>query len=572
LKTEAMIKRFKPDLDRLLLFFIMLFTFTNWLILTLAEQLGPPDVYKLYNVAEKLFSGNFKIGIVPPLFPLIQYPISKILAIFMAPMDAFVLAGRLLSLGAGLGVIGFTYAFLKRFTERYALLGVAFLVVSPWYLKLLSFPITDMLYLFFVSAAFYWFLPQKKRGWGLSALAIVGGVLTRFEGVLLILSGLLNYFKFKKKYFLILMGAVPLVAALLIFFFTFADRFFAHLKDIILAQKSYLFMFQHPMDFLNVIYGNILFFIPFSYPYLIKLLLLIIVLALFGYGIFQLFMRQRNLTIALLVYEFFFLAAKGYVDTTRPEIEFRRIFSGLWVFYILCFIGGYFFLKKINTLPKIKRTVYAVGVILLAAVSISLPMPQPLTTIVVVLVVFPVLYFLKDIKVSSFLKYPMLFVLLIFTGIVYHFSFVKSRDYVVSMAPKAPYAAAQWLNMARIKSNATVLSYTDNVMMGYYLDKKFLANKNIKWETFTIPLRISEETKARYIRAFFREIKKRHVDYIIFDNYVVPMPEFTDVNQAKRMLFEERENKTYFRVKKYLFYKGENVGYVLKPIDAETNY
>jgi hypothetical protein len=571
-KAKEFLKTIGTRLESVLLALIFLFTFINWLLLTLAEKLGPPDVYKLYSVAEKLFAGNFKIGIVPPLFPLVQYPLAKVLVVLAGPTEAFVLAGRIISLAAGMGALWFSYLVLKKWTGKFAVLGITFLAISPWFLKMLSFPITDMLYLFFVSAAFYSFLPNKSTGWGMSVLAIGGGVLTRFEGVLLILSGFLNYFKFKKKYFYIILVVIPVMALLLFLFSTFADRFFAHLRDIILAQKSYLFIFQHPMDFLNMIYGNILFFIPFSYPYFVKLVLLLAVIALFCYGAYRLFKMHRNFTLAVLVYELLFLVAKGYVDTTKPEIEFRRLFSGLWIFYLICFVGGYFFIKKVGSVLPLKRGVFVTGLLLMIALSISLEPAQPVLILIALPTVPVILLTLKDLQEIRPLKYPAILILLVFLVQVFSFSFVISRNYVASMAPKASFTAAQWLNIARIKPNATILSYTDNLMMDFYLDKQLLDSKNIIWETFTIPLRFSPETKEHYMRAFFKEIRERNVDYIISDNYVVPKEEFWHVNQAKRMLFEERENKNYFRVKKYLFYKGENVGYILKPVDVQTNH
>ncbi|MCP5054852.1 MAG: hypothetical protein GY940_47240, partial [bacterium] len=314
------------------------------------------------------------------------------------------------------------------------------------------------------------------------------------------------------------------------------------------------------------------FFVPYSYPYIIKLILLLAVLALFGYGVYRLFRMERNFTVAVMVYELLFLVAKGYVDTTRPDIEFRRIFSGLWIFYLICFIGGYFFLAKIYHRQKIKTADFVTGGGLLLVLSVSLGIPGLPIVALVLLLVPAVFTAFKDIPFSRKLKYPAVLILMIFIGQVFYFSYCKSKEYVVSMAPKAAYAAAQWLNLARIKRGATILSYTDNVMMNFYLDKNKEGLQEIHWETFTVPLIINPETKAHYIQAFFKEIRERKVDYIIFDNYVVPKPEFTGVNQAKRMLYEERENKNYFRLKQNLFYKGENVGYVLKPVNAETNH
>jgi len=556
--------------ESIALLLIYLFTFICWLLLNLAEKLGPPDVYKLYSVAEKLFSGDFKIGIVPPLFPLIQYPLSKLLCLFMEPMDAFVAAGRLISLSAGMGVISFTYLFLKRFTGKVALIGITFLVISPWFLKLLSFPITDMLYLFFVSAAFYCFLPAPKNTWKTAVAFILGGVLTRFEGVLMIISGFLNYFKFKKKYFYYSLAAIPLTGLVMFFFFMFADRFFAHFRDIILAQKSYLYIFQHPMDFLNVIYGNILFFIPFSYPYFIKLALLIVILALFGYGLYRLFKQHRQLAAALLVYELLFFIAKGYVDTTRPDIEFRRIFSGLWIFYVLCFLGGYFLLTTLNQHKKLKPLVCGSALLMITALALSLPL-IPINLIPVILPLLAVLVILfVSREAPARQKYPPLLLIILFSAQIFNISYQRSTDYVQSMAPKSAYAAAQWVNYARIKPGAVILSYTDNLMMSYYLNQNDPDIKNIHWETFTVPLVIDEKTRSAYIKEFFKVLRERKVDYIICDNYVVPKKEFRDLNQAKRLLFEEHKNTAYFRVKKYLLYKGKNVGYVLKPVNPQT--
>ena len=229
--------------ERIMLFFIYLFTFVNWLLLTLVEKIAPPDFYKIYEVSEKLFSGNLNIGIIPPLYPLLMYPLGKFIALFIEPAEAFIIAGKIISLAAGLGVIHLTYLFLKKITGKFAILGILFFVISPWYLKLLAFPITNMLYLFFVTATFYAFLSKSSPWW--AVMTIAAGALTRFEGVLLVFSGFVNYFKSKKKFFYIILASIPPLAGLMLFFNTFVSRFFAHFKDIILPQKSYLFIFLH---------------------------------------------------------------------------------------------------------------------------------------------------------------------------------------------------------------------------------------------------------------------------------------------------------------------------------------
>lgn len=545
--------------EGVLLSLLFLFIIGNWIFLTLAEELGPPDFYKLYDVTEKLYSGDLKIDITPPLFSLLMYPLGKLLCIFFSPTVAFITAGRLIALAASLGVTWFSYLILKKIVGKWALLCLVFLVISPWYLKLISFPITDMLYLFFVTASFYAFLNQSAPR--LSLLTVIGGVLTRFEGVLLIFSGIINYFKLKKRYVFILLGLLPVV---LVIFLIFIPRIFDHLKDIILPYKSYLVVFQRPMEFFNVLYGNLLFFIPYNYPYLIKLAALLILFIFFACGVYRLFKMNKTFTLSIVVYEILFFVAKGYIDTSAPEREFRRVFSGLWIFYLISFIGCYFLLKKIN-LYKIPRIlVISGGVVFFAVLVFFLKLVHFPVFFLVLLLVLPLLYPLKGLVLEEIPKYLSIIVLLAFTLQIYNLSFYKSKEYVISYANKTPYAAARWLNFSRLKKNPVILSYTDNTMMQYYLIKEKIEPKNIQWIHFLVPLDYQKE-RERFRIAFFRDLKQKGVDYIIVDNYVVQKPEFIYINESRLFLFEERENTTLFKLKN-LFYKGENVGYVLRPV------
>lgn len=553
--------------QRLILSLIFLFAIVNWIMLTLAEKIGPPDFYKLYGVSERLFSGDLNVGIVPPLFPLLLYPLGKLVAIFTGSAEAFIIAGRIISLAASLGVLWFSYLFLEKIVGKFALLGLVFIVISPWYLKLLAFPITDMLYLFFLTAAFYGFLKKSSPGW--TTVAAVAGVITRYEGVLLILAGFLNYFKMKKRYFYILLAALPVV---LVFFFIFASRIFAHLTDVVLPQKSYLYIFLHPMDFFNLLYGSILYFIPYSYPYLPKLALLIVLFIFFLYGLYRLFKIEKRLAIALAVYEFLFFVAKGYLDVSDPEREFRRIFSGLWIFYIISFIGCYFLLKRIKHL-KTERNIVLIGSgIVLIVLAVSQKLINPAVVFPALLILPALVVPLKNLSPGKVYKYLAVVILLVFAMQIYQTSYDKSETYVVDYARKGAYATAQWLNVCRLKDGAVVLSYTDNNIVDYYLDKKPGKTKNLQWIHFTVPLRNTPENEDRFIRLFFQELKNQDVDYIIFDNYVVRKPEFTGVNDVQKMLFKERNNRKFFHIKTNLFYKGENVGYVLRPAHAQTNH
>lgn len=569
MKMQFLKRSLNLNIERLILTIIFLFTSINWLLLTLVEKIGPPDFYKIHTVAERLFAGNLNVGIIPPLYPTLMYSLGKFITLFTTPTDAFIFAGRIISLFAGLGVLYITYLFLKKIVGKFALLGILFFMISPWYLKLLAFPITNMLYLLFVTATFYTFLNKSSPWWPI--LTVTAGTLTRFEGVLLILSTFINYFKYKKRYLYVLLASIPPLIGLLFFFRKFASRFFAHFTDIILPQKSYLFVFLHPLEFLNVIYGNILFFVPYGYPYLLKMLLLLVIMILFGSGIYQLFKIEKRLAVAIAVYEFLFLVGKGYIDTQRPEIEFRRIFSGLWIFYLVSFIGCYFLLKKIKTHKIPTGITLIAGGTLLVTLVVSLAILKTPFMWVSLLLVPVLLYPLKDIPLGKIPKYIAVVVLLVFAVQTYSFSFKKSVEYVDSYAQKSAFATAQWINFGRLKEGAVILSYTNNTMLNYYLNKERAAAQKIQVIHFTVPMRNTPENKTLYIETFFKELKTQNVDYIVFDHYVVSKPEFLGINDVQRMLNEEKENQKYFRIRQPLLYKGKNVGYVLKPVHDQTN-
>lgn len=564
------LKRFLTlNAERLILTIIFLFTSVNWLLLALVEKIGPPDFYKIHGVAERLFSGDLNVGIIPPLYPALMYILGKFISLFAEPADAFMIAGRIISLAAGLGVLYISFLFLKKIVGKFALLGILFFMISPWYLKLLAFPITNMLYLFFVTATFYAFLKKSSPWW--PVFTVAAGALTRFEGVLLILSTFINYFKYKRRYLYVLLASIPPLVGLLFFFRNFASRFFAHFNDIILPQKSYLVVFLHPLEFLNVIYGNILFFVPYGYPYLLKMVLLLVIMVLFAYGIYQLFKIEKRLALAIIVYEFLFLVGKGYIDTQRPEIEFRRIFSGLWIFYLVGFIGGYFLLKKIKPHKILTGVFLTAGGILSVVLVVSLVILKTPFMWVSLLLVPVLLYPLKDISAGKITKYIAVVVLLVFAVQTYSFSFKKSVEYVDSYAQKSAFSTAQWINFGRLKEGAVILSYTNNTMLNYYLNKERAAAQKIQVIYFTVPMRNTPETRELFIETFFKELKTHNVDYIVFDHYVVSKPEFMGINDVQRMLNEEKENQRYFRIRQPLLYKGKNVGYVLRPVHAQTN-
>jgi hypothetical protein len=263
--------------------------------------------------------------------------------------------------------------------------------------------------------------------------------------------------------------------------------------------------------------------------------------------------------------------AKGYLNTEDPGREFRRIFSGLWIFYVICFIGCYFFLKKIQHHKLLKNIVLVFGGILFIGLSVSRDVIGIPVIFPALLLILPLLYSLKELSLGKITKYAAIIILLAFAFQVYSLSYKNSEKYVDSYARKAAYQAAIWLNLARLKENAVILYYTNNLTMEYYL-KKEPGARNFQLVHFTVPMRNTTETRELFVKTFFNLLKENNVDYIIFDNYVVQKPEFLGINDVQRILYEEKENTKLFRIKRNLFHEGKNVGYVLKPIHDKTNH
>jgi len=549
--------------QRQLVFSILfLFVFANWLMLCLSEKMGPPDFYSIYNISEKIFSGNFNIEIIPPLFPIMLYPVGKLLSLFIPHNDAFLIAGRLISLVAGLITTWLTFKILEKLSNFHsATIGTIFMALSPWFLKLLPFPITDMVYLCFAAAVFYCFLTGTKAIW--PVIFAVGAVLTRYEGILLFLAGAVYYLKWEKKYIRKLAVFAGLGIAVLVFFAFFSSRIFALLKDIVIPKKSYLMIFLHPIDFSNVLAGNILFFIPGG-PSIIKTLLFAVCCALAVYGTIHLLKLNKHATLAILSYEILFLILKAYVDVKDPEREFRRIASGLWIFYILAFAGLVFFLKQIQSNKLRYHISIACGLLILMAVPVlnhSTLFPHVFMVLPPIILVAVSLWKSEAPKRVRTISTAVLCVFIFF---VYSPSYTGSRDYTVSYARKGSFAAAKWINETNLKPNTVILSFTNNTIMNYYLDKEKLVKSGIIITEIRVPGRYSKENQ-QYIDMFIELAKEKGATYTIFDHYVVNQPEFLAVNDLHDLLWDFQDDRKYFEWKKILHYnKEKDVARVLR--------
>jgi hypothetical protein len=548
------------------LFLIFLFVFLNWLVLIHIEKLTHPDFYHYHSASEKLFAGNLKLEFIPPLFPFLLGLFGRVLGLFTTHTDNFILGGRIISLLSGLGVVFFSFKLLARFVRKYAFIGTIILVISPFFLKLLSIPQTDMLYLFFVAAAFYFFSNEKLRVpflW-----AIIGGLLTRFEGILLVGSAYVNYFKVKRKrwlYFTI--PLIPLTVCLFFLFLKFAPRIIDKL-EFVFTKGHYLYYFKHPAELAHLFYGNFLFFISPEFPGFFKWFLLFVLIVCFFAGVYYLFKIKWQFALSLLSYELIFLFFKGYAAAIDPEVEFRRMFSVIWIFYLATFIGIYYLFKETNKFEKVSVS-YRTALLIFFIISVLfLPVIKGTWLLIFLVLVPALIYSVTRFKLKKLELTILLVIFTIFSAQFYYDAGKRTFLYVKNNTNKAGFVIAKWLNNKTVEGDVLVYSYLP--MVHYYLDKP----GKVKIQNFLFLDEKIYNNRDKLMLALLKKAEKTRIKYIIFDGFLNPEEGFFRV-AIHNMLYEEKEilhrktakaNDSYFRLVKTFLYKGEPVAWVLKPL------
>lgn len=542
---------------------IFAFVFLNWLSSVGIEKLAHPDFYVYQAAGEKLFSGDFRLGIIPPLFPFLLGLLGRCLGLLGGSMDSFILAGRIISLVAGLGVVWFTHKLLARFVGSTAIIGTLVLVCSPFFLKLLAIPQTDMLYLFFVSAAAYFFLPGESVP--NVAWALAGGLLTRFEGILLLGSAFLNYLNFQKRRLLLLcLSIIPLAAALYFLFLEFAPRLIARIGYVVSGQH-YLFYFQHPQELGRLLFGNFLQFVPPGFPGMIKWVLLAILLLLFLVGLHHLFLSSWRFALALVFYQVVFIVFKGYAASLDPNVEFRRMLSVIWIFLVVAFIGFYVAVKKIRRVKKLSLPGCLILYGFLAIMALFMPVIKGTALILFLFLLPGILYVARRSRLTKFEAVALFLVLVLFLGQFYFDAGKRAHSYVKNNTNKAGFVIAAWFNRQTAADAALVYSYMP--MVQYYLERPINAR-----EFFFKDEKIFRD-RDKLIRALLEKAKENRIRYIVFDEFL--NPEEGDFKVAiQNMLYEEKEKlhrrqikeeESFFSLVKTLLYRGKPVAWVLKP-------
>jgi len=542
---------------------IFIFVFLNWLLSVGIEKLAHPDFYVYQAASEKLFSGDFKLGIIPPLFPFLLGLAGKCLGLLGGSTDSFILAGRIISLVAGLGVVWFTHKLLQRFAGPAAITGTLILVCSPFFLKLLAIPQTDMLYLFFFSAAAYFFLPGgavPNVAWSLA-----GGLLTRFEGILLLGSACLNYFNLRKRRLLYFgLSVIPLAAALYFLFLEFAPRLIARIGYVV-SGRHYLFYFQHPQELGRLLYGNFFQFVPPGFPGLLKWTLLAILLLLFFIGLHHLFLTNRRFALALVFYQAIFIIFKGYAATLDPNVEFRRMLSVIWIFLVVAFIGAYVAVKKIGRVKKLSLPGRLVLYGFLVAMALFMPVIKGKALVLFLFLLPGIIYGVRRSGLTKPETVALFLVLALFLGQFYFDAGKRAHSYVKNNTNKAGFVIAAWLNQQTFADEVLVYSYMP--MVRYYLERP------VKTKEFLFKDETIFRDRERLIRVLLEKAKKQRIRHIVFDEFLNPEEGHFKV-AIQNMLYEEKEKlhrrqikeeDSFFSLVKTLLYRGKPVAWVLKP-------
>jgi hypothetical protein len=534
---------------------LSLFIFINWILMIRQDILACNDYYQYYLAQEKLFSGNLNLEFIPPLFPFLLGLSGRFIKLFGGTVDHFILGGQIISLFSGFGVLFFSYKLLKKYAPGFAIIGTIFLSVSPFFLKLISTAQTDMLYLCFTAALFYFFSQEKKTIH--TIVFTTAGLLTRFEGVLLVGSCLLNTIDLKKKSWkYLLLSAIPAGFILYLSFDRFAHRLIDKIA-LIISKQYFFYYFSHPGELVHLLYGNFLYFVPHKSPPPVKWFLLYILLGLFFTGCYYLYKTKKKWLLSASFYLFFFIIAKGYTLNLNPEMEFRRWLSFIWLFFIIVLAGICFLWQKIKEREKINIPV-KMAFALFCLQVLFLPVIKGTSTGIALLLLLPALLYGVKKTAARMGKYEFagwFLLLVIFFSQVYYDGLKRTFFYLDRDSNAGSYMVANWLNGRPAKEKILVYAFTP--MYRYYVEKGKIRG------AITIAKKEIYNDREKLTIEFMKRLKKQKIKYIAFDGY--RSPAYKARNAIKDFLYTERDKGIYFKIKKHLYYKGKYVASVLMP-------
>ncbi|MCK4888448.1 MAG: hypothetical protein KAS97_00875, partial [Candidatus Aminicenantes bacterium] len=431
----------------LILFF--LFVFINWLYLSGISPLAPPDYYYYYSVSENIFSLGPDISWVPPFFPFLLSVFGNFLSVFVEKTDFFIIAGKLISFLASSGIVYFVYKLFKKIIGEFSGPATLLLVISPFYLKYISLPITDILFLFLIISTFY-FLFEGNQNFSLflSTLAL----LTRYEAIILVIPVILHAYRAKIKTLKVIIVLTFIILSSITAYLLFSERI-TNKIIFIFSNGSFLYFISNPVKLASLFYVNILFFIPGDIPVVIKIFLFLMIFGFFVYGYIILFKKNKEFTLGLLFFQVVFIISKGYISgigqVFNAVSQTRRMLPIVFIFWFVLIAGVFSFFKGIKYRFPVKLNLAVKLFILSFVLIIGFVNLQEIKKIPIFLVlpfiflVFITLYisgFQQKRRAVEFIVLALLFIT------IYSKSLNDSYNYIVSVPNKGAYMIAKWTN------------------------------------------------------------------------------------------------------------------------------
>ena len=538
----------------ILFFFGAVFLVLNWQYLLDYGRIAPPDFYRYQSFAESLLHGQSPEGMIaPPLIPLMIFFFGKFLALFSGTGDPFILAGHIISLVSGILLACFTYRILEKFNPALAMAGVFYLLASPVFLEFIVWPISDLPFLLFVTFYFYSVLNSDRFR---SIAGLVLAMMTRFEGVLLILSYLVSFIKIRKRYIALSLGlAVVLAADAFYFAARYSGRILLKIQ-FLFSKENFLYFFTHPEQFRDLIVRNIFFFTPEkSFPFVADVLFTLFIVSVFSGSVF-LYQRKKPFFYSLHIYLLLFIIAKGYVmDSGSGLPHTRRLLSFLFLINLLAVIGAYNILvilkKKIRTRSLIYLIVLGIFVLNIFINRSRIPVYFPVT--LAVILITSVWFTLTNWRPVEKILFAAVFTF--FVCSVHSTALKHSGIFLNSSQARGGYAIGAWINSARIRDKK-IWVFSDKYVIGYICGDVtgLLFDRYPSWK--------KDISRKEYMAKFAGRVRELGIDYIAYDSSLL-IESRSDQRQIKELLLRERKYSDHFKVKKDIIFRGRPAATVL---------
>ncbi|MEN8155048.1 MAG: hypothetical protein ABFR75_13610 [Acidobacteriota bacterium] len=487
--------------NQLPLLLLLLFVLANWIILVDVMELAPPDFYNYHFQYKKLVTGNFSWH-VPPGYPLLIGLFGGFLSLFVSGTDTYILAGRLISLFFGLGLVYYSFRILKKFLKEYYFPATALLITQTFFLIYMAAPLTDIIFLCFTVMSFYYLSEEK---FSKSIMVAFLSMLVRFEGLLLVFSTIAGSLKreiLKKRlsFYSVFSGIM-----IMILYISTSKRLINKILFII-DRESFLFFLINPDKLIKLFYLNIFFFLPRRIPYSYQLLLFSVSFLIFVYGAYIVYKKGRRFFFSIMIYFISFIIIKGYVAGVGgvfiPGNEGRRLLSAVFLYWLFFTIGLF-------------------TAILKSKVSVSIP--------------------------GRILVYSLFILFFLFT----YFNGLSQAKREMDVFPKkGSVMIARWIN-SNLKDGDKIVTYSSGHTIDYYLKKK------VKRYVYLI------KSQNRRFERFMEKFLKSGCKYIVTDFHVnlVDKPYHAKI---KNMLRRKSRKGNGIFIKKKLRYKKKVVAFVLK--------